>query len=179
MDLDLLLSEHAPPVASRNPELDAALDEMCDRVTAAPTASRSRRRSRRTRVGLTGLATATVVGIGGIAAADLPWRFPWEPGTDVKAYSTVDGIECELVFTVSAGVDTSGDMAKARRVARRVLHRFQLDPDLLPATTYVNPHDEAGAFLQLASDTVNDVLADQGLPNVNVQAESVCTEGSR
>lgn len=176
MDLAQMLSEHAPPAANRDHELGAALDEMCDRVVAGPTAPRTRRRSQRTRVVLTGLATATAVGVGGIAAADLPWRFPWEPGTDVKTLRTSDGTECELAFTVSAGVETGGDMAEARRIARGMLHRFELDPELLPAPTYVDPHHEVHAFVQLAAETVNDALAHQGLPGVNVQAESSCHE---
>lgn len=179
MDLDQMLSEHEPPVATRNHELGAALVEVCDRVTSGRVTPLARRRPRRSRMVLTGLATATLVGVGGVAAADLPWRFPWDSGTDVKTFRTHDGVECEMAFTVSAGVDTGGDMAKARRVARRELHRFELDPGLLPTITHADLDDEALAFLHAAAETVNEALADEGLPSVNVQAETVCTQDGR
>lgn len=179
MDFEPLLSEHAPRVATRSPELAAALGDLCDRVVTTTTRPHPRPPLRRTRTAVIGLTMATAVGIGGAAAADLPWHFPWDPGTDSKTFRAADGTNCELAFTVSAGVDNGGDMDEARRVAKEMLTQFQLDPDLLPPHPYSDPNDEAHAYVVLAAKSVNDSLVAEGLPAVTIQAETACEQGNQ
>jgi hypothetical protein len=171
--LDQLLADHAPRVATRTHELTGALDDVVARVVAEATVPQRARR-RRTRTVAIGLAAATALSVGSIAAADVPWHFPWSSGADVKSFRTASGVDCDMVFTVSSGVETGGDMAEAKRVARQVLADFRLDPSRLPRPAYADPQDEAAAFYTIARGEVADALNARGLPEVNVQAESPC-----
>ena len=104
MNLDELLAQAAPPVASRTPELTETLRELVPATEHAGTAGR--RRGARA-AAAAAVAVLAVLGAGGTAAANglLPDWFPW---------TTQSGASCGLTASVELRRDGDGALITDR-----------------------------------------------------------------
>jgi ferric-dicitrate binding protein FerR (iron transport regulator) len=106
MDLDTLLTEAAPPVLPRSPELAQQLDELValSEHEAAP------RRHRRRALVAGALGLIGILGVGGVATASgvLPAWVPW---------TTEAGSQCGLHVSAELRRDGSGSLISGRSCA--------------------------------------------------------------
>jgi hypothetical protein len=173
-DLDDLLTAAAPPVAARTPALRDAMAELVDRTEGA---DRSRRRVRRTSVGVAAMALTAVAGVGTAAAAGaIGWwdsSTGWWAESDAVTHRSVtdSGQPCRFVFAPRAVRDPDHPVAKGERAAAMsaaadFLRR--LDYSTVDGLTADATYDEVNA--QLARS-----LSRQGL-SVYVVAVALATD---